>query len=250
MAIERGKKGQVTLFIIIAIVIVAAGVAGYSFYQSYQKAKQERIAGLESDVREIRDYIDSCTKISAENVTLKIGKQSGYYEQANPSTIEGIAYYFNGEENLTPTLGFIEDEINKGFNKEFQDCLGNFSSFKEVQITTAEPQTSINTDKDNIEFTVELPVTISKKDVSSRVDYLGNQIIKVRLKSIYDLTTKIVEDQLESEYIYLTRFQELPKPEGINVTAIAEEGISVFNITDFNATINNETYSFLFAGKI
>jgi len=58
------KRGQVTLFIIIAIVIVAAMLFGWFAWQDYQKNKQKMLE-IETETAHIKGYLQDCLKNTA-----------------------------------------------------------------------------------------------------------------------------------------------------------------------------------------
>lgn len=235
------KKGQLSLYIIIAIVIVAV-----SIILMMVSSRQDK-GDVEAEITKIKRYINDCVKKSSE-IMLQIGRTSGYYRPPTLSTEEGIAYYFYEGENLVPSIHIIESEIAEGFKEKLEKCINNFSQFKKstLQINATKPTVTAVVTTNNIYVDVTFSVLVVGKRTSF-LNYSNEQIIGVRLGKIYRLASDIVDMQLK-EGTYLTDFFAIK--DNLNVTYKIENNIIVFEIKDFESKINNEAYSFLFAGKL
>ncbi len=83
------KRGQITLFIIIGILVVAT--AGIIYYVLVPK----KIEVKELDVTAIREYVTSCLDSTAKNALVVIGMKGGYVEH-----FEGLDYVTIGETDV------------------------------------------------------------------------------------------------------------------------------------------------------
>lgn len=241
------KKSQVTLFVIIAILVVVIFLV-----ITYFTPLKERFVStsFETQTNEIKTYTDSCMRDTIRKVILETGKKSGYYEQHELST-DGIAYYFYEEQNLLPSLDLLESELEKGFKKEFNKCLQNFSFFKKqgLRINTSEPEAKVNITQTTVIFEFDFLITLKKFEKTAIINCSKTELIQVQLGKIYNLATNIVKDCLEGESIYLTKFSDIPPKEKLILNITLIDRVAIFNITDLNSRIGNETYSFLFAGR-
>ncbi len=124
------KKGQVTIFIIIAIVIFVLGILIYMFFPQIKSA-------VGKGVKNPPEFIQACTEKEIEDVVEKISLQGGDFEPAFFSTFDNIniknlcytaqycALCSIQEPQLKP---HIEQEIKNEIEDEVQDC---FDSLKE-----------------------------------------------------------------------------------------------------------------------
>ena len=183
---RRGKRGQFTIFIIIAIVIIAAALFIVflrpritDLFMSEQRATEI----LASQVEPIRDAIGDCVTESSEEFFITLGEKGSYYD---PGSLPRI--YLAGTEyvvimykdsnmvrvNKLQSLTEIQNQYiyylsNEGYEK-IDNCLNNFASFKRTM--SVEPGArSINADikDDFIKFTVDWPITIKKQTVTKTI---------------------------------------------------------------------------------
>lgn len=243
------KRAQVTLFVIIAIIIVAISLV--IFLTTTNKTQK---VNNENNVIKIKSYISTCFKDSSEKVILETGKKSGYYNKSNLSTGEGIAFYFIENKSFVPELTFILNQTETGFDKEFKRCLNNFSAFKQgsLELFYSEPENKVVLKNDIFNFSTYFSLKIKEKQSTSVVNYSNQVIFKIKFLKIYSIVKKVVDQQTKSDYIYLSQISDLSnqsESNRLNFTATIQNSLIIFNISQEDFKINNETYSFLFAGK-
>jgi len=114
------KRGQVSIFLILGIIIVF--LFGLSFYvENYgakKKSRESVIKSIESaDANIVKVYADTClNRVSVDALFDKIGLQGGYI---NP---DGVPTYLNGDEESIPDLDFISRELGNYIVAEFENC--------------------------------------------------------------------------------------------------------------------------------
>jgi len=138
------KKGQITIFIIIGIILLLSIGVGLYFYQKRVTAPIRSIVAVPEDVQQIYDYVATCTSQIAKDGLILQGTQGGYIDvppiiQKNPNAFiaadpAGIAktplWYYEGEDR-TPTLEFQQRELAVYVKQNLPACVGNFMSFKD-----------------------------------------------------------------------------------------------------------------------
>jgi hypothetical protein len=168
---KRGKgwsnRGQVTIFIIIAIIIVAIGFLLYSFYPQIKST-------IGAQEKSPPQYIQSCIESDMQNAVTKLSLQGGSIAPENY-----INYYNNNVEYLCYTKEFyrpcvvqqpmlkqhIESEINNAISNNVDSC---FNSMKDsyqkqgygVSITTGYKKVELLPKK--IVATFNYTVTLTK----------------------------------------------------------------------------------------
>lgn len=121
------KKGQTTLFIIIAIVIVALGVLIYVFYPQIRGI----VVGSEESPYE---YIQNCLQEDLKETVDLLSLQGGsvnpeHYIVYNGENIEYLCYtneYYKMCTMQKPLLeGYIEEEITKAVKNKADECFNS-----------------------------------------------------------------------------------------------------------------------------
>jgi len=161
----RNNKAQVTIFVIIAIVIIVA--VGLVFYlTSIQKEseipEEPTLENIPTEFKPIRTYVENCIQQIADQGTREMAKHGGYidpldkdysyfdfdYNPNEPTESELVSvsneqnslivpywYYLTGlntcdecgPSSLAPTIGFMEAQLSLYIQNNLADCLGGFS---------------------------------------------------------------------------------------------------------------------------
>lgn len=189
----RGKKGQLTIFIVIAILIVA-GVALFFVFRDNLKGDK----GISQEFQPIYDYVLSCI----EETTLKgvkiISSNGGYYEIPPRIVFEYFTddypfYYYNNEIHL-PSIEEVEIELEKYLSENLKYCI-DFETFEEQGYIIQDKEVSVSLDLDDEEIItkIDYPLIISKADESVEIrEFKIN--VNSKIKENVGLSLRIVED--------------------------------------------------------
>ena len=147
---KRGSRGQVTLFVVVAILIIAAIATLILFRSGAIKAPvsaEEAEKIVASQIQPIKDFVVNCVKTPYEKVVENIGIQGGFCSPAS----SGVKYsqlgtysvpylitksgnsYSNNLLLLEGNGASISSEIVKCVNvSQIMKCINNFNSFKSI----------------------------------------------------------------------------------------------------------------------
>lgn len=190
---KRGKKGQLTLYIIIAILVISIFMIGFSLYKSY-KERTKKV--LQSEIEKIKLFVHDCFDIASNNILEIIRWQSGYYKKSELSK-DGIAYYFIGTNKYTPKPEEVKEEISNGIEKEFFYCLNNFSDFESnIKIRELVINTAI---KEKIKIRLNLSLKIAKGKEKSLLEIKKQKIEEVDLEKIIEAANLIAEEFIKEK---------------------------------------------------
>lgn len=121
-----GKKGQLTLFIIMgAIVLVAVMI--YFFLLRTPGVVSQDVAGL-------TPYIDTCIQDTLVNGVNLLSVQGGHIvlpEYYMVTDYGAVSYVYKDKENLLVTLEGMQNELAGYIEDTLEVCFGNFTSFAE-----------------------------------------------------------------------------------------------------------------------
>ncbi len=245
------RKAQVTVFIIIAIVLLLASAIALYFYMKVRSAvlKPEIIENIPEPARPVAVFIDTCIeKTSIDGLTL-LGQHGGYLDlkannievdRANPTESDGIDfaggvsywYYMDSPNNcrqcnfatkqpfLLKSSGepSIQAQLESYVTSNLKDCLGDFKSFKEQGYTFLE-QSDITTQAIITEENIFMDVTYKLKVTKDGTDYSlkrYTRIIPVNIKKIYTLADSIKKSEEQNKFLEASDVETVVTFTGIN----------------------------------
>ncbi|MEI6731523.1 MAG: hypothetical protein WCK90_02465, partial [archaeon] len=191
------KKGQVTIFVIVAVIIVVLAVGGYYFRDSlFASSSNPATVGAEN-------YVKTCLKNATQEAVFAIGQQGGYFDTpagANNFSVLASPYYMIGSENLVPKKEVVESELSKYVKFSLDRCLGDFSSLKQTGISVKAGVSKVTTTlfNDRVDFALNLPITVSQGDKSFVLSNFKSEVAPVRIPIILAASSEIVASELKN----------------------------------------------------
>lgn len=247
------KRGQVTIFVIIAIVIVASLIILLTFKSDFFKnlfqTEKERFLSQQS--ASVRNFVESCIKETTLDGAYFIGRRGGYLIAPEDSTEFDIPYYFIENRSYIPTKERIEEELAAYVDQELFFCTENFVDFPEVQIEPRESKTTVAILDDFIVLNVNYPIRISKGNSSALVRDFEEIGVPLRLGTIYDVAYLLTQKQVEEpDSICLSCIIELTTENDLLIDMYDyDENTVIFTIEDEIEDKPRGTYGFKFANK-
>jgi len=202
------KRGQITIFVIIGIVVVALIVLLLAFRKEIipTSATTENLNGIMDD---IRDHIAECIEESAEGPLERIALQGGYlvvpagsYRLWNDNTVSFLCYNQEDTErcmNRLLTREKMEEQLSEAVKQELASCIDiqGFSSgiIKTFDVVISQPMkltTSIM--KDQVLFELNYPVTLKSKSSDNIVTEKEFSVpVEVPLGELYEVVLDIID---------------------------------------------------------
>jgi len=207
------KRGQITIFIIMGILILAS--VGLFFY--YKTVMSNQGEALSSEFMPVRDYIDICIERTAMEGLTTLGINGGFITfpseiEASPfnylstSPVPGLKnpYWWHNGINSTPTLDFMRSQLSEYVTSELSSCLNDFSGLKEDY--EIKPLGNIVTvskiNQMDVSFDVTYPLLVTGIHNNTRVRMEKfNILLPVRLKEMYELANTILGSQFREAFI-------------------------------------------------
>ena len=240
------KRGQVTLFVILAIVIVAGIFVFFSFRDGLQIKPS-----IPTTIQPIHNFVQNCLEETSENSLVRIGNQGGYFLIFDEPSIEGrIPYYLQRKQNTILTQEEIEQNLAGFIYEELSFCILNFKDFRsEFEIEHNLENINSQILDNQVRFTLDYPVTISK--ISSEITYQLKDFeinIPIRLDKIYQISEKIIQEQIQHpESICLSCLYDLGENYNVHIDMLDYGNSTIFTIIDDSSKINNQSYEWSFA---
>jgi|SRR3989344_1888369 len=237
------KRGQASILLILAIIILITLSLAYFFKASLPKTI--KLEPIKSSISEtLKLDIQSCLTNTAELALFNLGLKGGYIETPNKfitinDSIISFGYYKNSV--ILNSLEGLKTEINNYIENNLPECIKNKNLiFEEGKVIS---KTIIN--KDNVKIEINYPITIKQGD---RVDSLNPEYkteLKIRLGYIYDFVLSILSKNLKD-------------PRNIDIANLLKSDLTIdivgyknniliYVITDKKSKLNNKPFNFIFA---
>lgn len=198
--ISMKKKGQVTIFIVIGVIILIASVSYFAVNELFLKdqfqAAIEKTRNVPQQVLPITNYLSSCTKDLAIQGTNLLGIQGGYinlptsnlptspfnplnsFLEIIPNSNLKTAVWFREQSNgiqttTAPTKASMEQELDDYIDLNFQSCINGLTQFSDQDflfIISNKPKTKVTILEDKINVEVAFPIQILKEGISFNLE--------------------------------------------------------------------------------
>ena len=208
------KRGQVTVFIILGIVLLL-GIFLY-FYMQEKSATFTPNLVVPEELVPLQRYIDSCVYDTAKDAIIKLGLQSGFveipseimkqpssYVKVDPYGIVIRPYWYYDTQSRIPTEEFMVSQIKKYVEDNLPRCFDSFRSFKDSFDITAPKHSAKVTIGDKsvmIELDMPMEITNTKMNKKTNLRYFQAEI-PVKLRATYELAKKIMQKENDNELL-------------------------------------------------
>ena len=239
------KKGQVTIFIIIAIILIAA-VALYFVFRD-----KISVSSDDSTVTPITNFVQECIDQTFENSLIAIAKQGGYsgYTYLEKTNEDGVTYYLLEGKDYMPSKKRVETEISEYFERKFFLCSRHFVNFTDYQIREGNFESSTKINDQSVELEIKYPLTIIKGDKTSRIEYFESKVL-IDFGIFYDSVFDFINQQKQVGDKLCLSCSEMAIENNIHVDMESYYGeIVILTFTDDYSELNNELFEWVFANK-
>jgi hypothetical protein len=231
--VVNARSGQVTLFIILGIIILATVAIVLYLQYSYV---DDIDTSFELSEQPVQRYIESCLIDVTEEAVLRAGQQGGQIYINEPTDAErelidllpfdqDYLFLANGKQQIPywyyqksdgydrvaiPELekeysgdDSIQDQVERFIGNEFPKCLNNFESLQANGLDVSVAGETFITSRlgdASIEVTAALPVIIDEDGTISTMDKF-TITVPVGLKRTYELAKEITEHELDTLFL-------------------------------------------------
>jgi len=239
------KRGQVSIFLIVALIIIIILSLTYFLRLSISKIqKQEIVKASKSDL--IRTDIQSCLTNTANSAIYLLGLQGGFTEKPDKfltinNSIVAFGYYKNAA--IINSLKGLETEINSYIEKNLPLCISKENQKLIFEQGSVISKVSIN--ENDIKIEASYPIRIKQED---RVESLPENYqteLKIRLGYVYNFILGIIQKQLRDP-LNIDIANLLKSDLTIDIVGY-KDNILIYLITDKKSKINNKPFVFIFA---
>lgn len=232
------KKGQLTIFIILGIILVAS-VALYFVFRG--GIVQEYSI---TDTGNVKNFVDDCIEQVGIDVLKQVSEGGGYYFPSDKSTSSGLTiYYSEGQDYILPKEE-IEEEISEFFKENLFFCTRNFIDFPELEINQEDIEVNTLIGDEAVSFEVDYPIRITKGESSDLLrDF--EKTIPVRVGVVYDVSKEIVQSSREEICLSCILDKSLENDLYVDLNDLNENEV-MFVVRDENSKLNDEPLEWVF----
>lgn len=242
---KKDKKGQITIFIIIGIVLVL----GTALYLILSERLTRPYADIEIGETPLNIIMENCLEKTAEQGILFIGTQGGYYnltEEYIVTDYSSVPYYLQKEKEEIPSKEKIASEIARYIEDNIFYCIGNFSEIEKEGFTLVEapPSADVMIDDYAVQVDLDLPIKIIKDNAEIELPKFS-KTISSSIGKIHDLAVKIIDmEKQDPGWIDLSSISNTEFK--VDIIPETEEDM-IYIIKDNQQIDGQDNFSLLFA---
>ncbi len=225
------RKGQVTIFIIIGIILLFA-FAGI-LYVTQRTAKstietqaETAITSVPETFRPVQTYTENCLRSTLKEGLLILGQQGGYiypeltgeFSLATPTDSSGLDlesvkvpyWHFNAQPNEGNTITFssfqpkllaadetstsIEAQLARYVQEKMDGCLQDYGPFEQqgIRVSVEGKEATVSVTDDAVRVQLEMPLTARKGDAQQSFDRFSARL-PLNLKHYYELASAVAD---------------------------------------------------------
>ncbi|MBS3128220.1 hypothetical protein J4410_03685 [Candidatus Woesearchaeota archaeon] len=210
-----GKRGQITVFIIIGlIIIISAGLIIYMIQSKEQINVEEAL--VPEDAKPIYEYVKSCMNTLGQEALNIMANQGGYVQLPNTisrmrasflpldsNALLKVPYWSYNNELRIPSIPFMQNEVKLHVEQGLAFCVQSFAAFPQYKIVQeAPPQASVLFTENDVTVRLAWPLQadlIGKERSVALKDFTTN--IPVRIKKVYELAKRIMYAENEQQFL-------------------------------------------------
>jgi hypothetical protein len=251
------KKGQVTIFIIIGIIVLFI-IAGLLFVVkgvTKEKIEAEQDAMVEAyDLNSIKIFIDHCLEKTSKNGIKFVSLRGGYYhvpEPAEDQILIKIPYYFDLGYKKVPSEEEIANQIGEYIEENIDECFNNFSAFENSGFVfeKGEMKAQVAFGKNTL-FDLNYPLKIKRGEDIKEMNQFS-YTLSLNFKKIYStINNTILEQELNPNFVPIGHLSADAKNNQYQFELnYLDDEVVVFSYIFDQHKIDNENYIFIFANQ-
>jgi len=248
------KKGQVTIFIILGILILGI-VLGFMFLVKggvEEELEVEKEEALPADVAGVKLFVESCLEQTIHDAIYLVSGQGGYYE--TPELYFDyvgfkIPYYFDQEPLKVPNRELTKNEIKNYVEDNLDGCLEDFNNFPTYEIVVGERELEV-------EIAPQKVIVWLKMSLQWQIGDKNNELKMFQVESpaelgqAMELSAEIVEIQKERpNQIRMSDLVEMGDEGEMFIDLVHVNNTVFYKLKYPNSVYNKGDYLFTFAMK-
>jgi hypothetical protein len=235
------KKGQVTLFIILGIVLLIAVSVGIVLRKDIsagiQKVKISRSVELQQEVDKVEPFVQDCLESTTEDAILRIVAKGGYNAPKNFVTYDyyTVPIYFDKGKETVPGMQDVANEIAFAVKSDVAQC-ANFNAVSLPVKALKRPEATVTISKAVVTIDLEWPLQVGTETESATISEFSAKV-KTDIYFPYENAMELYNQQKAIKVLSLIDLARLAKQKNFILHFdMADKDAMVYLLT-FNRTI-------------
>ena len=238
------KKGQITIFILIGILLLVFVLVAFYFIGI---TGVERALNLPIELESVSNVVGECFEFVSKEALITAGEQGGIIdsEDAFVNLFYKIHYGFKDGNITFPTNEGVKGQLRDYVNANFYDCIRkSFDENISNYLKFGNPQTDVEFYPASVLFRIR-PELVFSKDGQTKMfeEYYGD--FDVRLADVLNISNGIL-DVVNRGVIPFSSVRLIDPELNINPQSISKD-VVIYELTDNLSIIDGEPYLFRFA---
>jgi hypothetical protein len=243
---KTGKKGQITLFMIIGILMLLfVGIYAYLNFNGSSQGLNTNLANMQ----QAKAHFDSCVIETTASGLKELGEKGGYYDIPEAIKKNETSLWYLNQINVQPSLYQLKEKTEKYVDSNLEDCI-DFDGLKKqgFDVSTNSPKTEIIFGVDRTTIIVNYTVELKKQGVYQKYDEF-RQDLDVRFRKMFELSSQIINKELEPSFNFSDPLNGVNKFDfDISFKSLDNETI-IYSIVDKTRMENAEYFGITFASQ-
>ena len=247
----KSKRGQVTLFILIGLVLLLATATYLIIQRETLDVIDPNDVPQSLDFIEVNNHMEYCVQVVSEDAVILNGLKGGLYNPAEYSygfLRPPITKFYKTGDVIAPTKDDVAFSIGQEFLDLMPSCLDTFNGTTEVlTYDTESASVTVRIIDGSIVLSGDYAVMSTKGSSEHTFAKFNYEVPAVRLFTILDLATELSYiQQGDPGYICVTCVVEMADQNFmyIDFTDIGDN-TTIYTFTDLFSSINDEPYIFM-----
>ena len=238
--ILNGRKGQVTLFIIVGLVLVT-GVLFFLFLNRSDDSFEDdflRSSDIGAVLANINSYSNQCFEIVVERSIVNVLSQGGFFDLSGVASLDVLGfdipfYLYDGVASV-PDESVVLDSIKASIVENFDVCVDDFSVFDDFDIVLEKSESVADVDLDEGLFiSLDPNVRILSEDSSFSVDS-SSVFVPLDLGRLLSVANSIVLEHVDfdSGFLAISRVESVALSNSVSFDVFGFENDAIFILKD------------------
>ena len=235
------RRGQVTIFIIIAIILISSVSLFFVF--------KDKIGIFTQSNDPVYLFVESCIEDTGKDAIYFIIQNGGFFSSPQLSTLEGIPYYYYNDKNYVPSKERIEGQISYYIDETLSYCTNGFVDFPGFNITEGKIEARTTIKDEEVILNVKYPIAIKKGESVTRLEHFKNIRIISRIGLTHSSIDEMIQEQVGQEGICLSCLSDIADRDGLKFDMVSTEEAVIFSVKDEYSKIKGVPIEWRFANK-
>jgi hypothetical protein len=209
------KKGQLTIFVIMGLVVMIA--VGLIMYEQGPRARSDE--AHTEDTNKVIGVVDDCLRSSAMRGLKVIGSHGGY--RITQNGFDNVSFFASDGVQSVPELSTIESELSRFIEEDIRTC--GFGSLSEYSIVPQRPSVTTSILDGNVHIVAAYPMTVTHGTSITQLDSFTVSVPSNMLRLFLASRKFVAEHMKDPRIIPMSRFLDISLAENVTFSTVEND---------------------------